>query len=241
MGRAIGGNAVIEERLRAAQGLSAFESHALAGFLDAEATFTICPNNGGSTWACAMSVCVRLDDGDVLADLCRSSGLGHVCARRAQRGSRPQACWQVASKRECLELARLLKRFPVTGSRASRLRDLVAGSRTLGGDCVRRASRPALSGRDALRCRQAPSSAALCEVASAGPRWPARARAGLRQARTAALGSRARRGRRRASDGVAHVPTAPRPRKRDERGRGRTCSAEGAHRGSPCLRRRMAS
>jgi hypothetical protein len=41
MGRAIGGNAAIEELLGAAQGLSAFDCHALAGFLDAEATFTI--------------------------------------------------------------------------------------------------------------------------------------------------------------------------------------------------------
>jgi hypothetical protein len=120
MGRAIGGNAAIEERLGAAQGLSAFDCHALAGFLDAEATFTIHPNNGGSTWGCAMSVSVRLDDGDVLADLCRSSGLGHVCTKRAHRGSRPQASWQIASKRECLELARLLTRFPL---RARKRRD----------------------------------------------------------------------------------------------------------------------
>jgi len=41
MGRAIGGNAAIEELLGAAQGPSAFDCHALAGFLDAEATFTI--------------------------------------------------------------------------------------------------------------------------------------------------------------------------------------------------------
>jgi LAGLIDADG endonuclease len=120
MGRAIGGNAAIEERLRAAQGLSSFDCHALAGFLDAEGTFTISRNNGGSTWACAMTVSVRLDDGDVLSDLCRSSGLGHVSVKGAQRGSRPQASWQVASKRECLELARLLKRFPL---RARKRRD----------------------------------------------------------------------------------------------------------------------
>jgi hypothetical protein len=113
MGRAVGGNAAIEQRLRAAQGLSPSDGHALAGFLDAEGTFTILPNNGGTTWACAMTVAVRLDDGDVLADLCRSSGLGHVRTKPAYRGSRPQATWRIASKRECLELARLLDRFPL--------------------------------------------------------------------------------------------------------------------------------
>jgi hypothetical protein len=120
MGRAAGGNAAIEERLRAAQGLSVSDGHALAGFLDAEGTFTIGTNNGGTTWACSVTVAVRLDDGDVLADLCRSSGLGHVHTKPARRGSRPQATWRIGSKRECRELARLLDRFPL---RARKRRD----------------------------------------------------------------------------------------------------------------------
>jgi hypothetical protein len=56
----------------------------------------------------------------VLTDLCRSSGLGHVHTKPARRGSRPQAAWRIASKRECRELARLLDRFP---SRARKRRD----------------------------------------------------------------------------------------------------------------------
>jgi hypothetical protein len=54
MARTPGGNAAIESRLRAAQGLSASDSHALAGFIDAEGSFVIVPNNGGTTWSCGL-------------------------------------------------------------------------------------------------------------------------------------------------------------------------------------------
>jgi hypothetical protein len=36
MGRAVGGNALIEQRIAAAEGLADADAHALAGFLDAE-------------------------------------------------------------------------------------------------------------------------------------------------------------------------------------------------------------
>jgi LAGLIDADG endonuclease len=122
MGKAIGGNARIEKRVAAAQGLSDHDGHALAGFLDAEGSFTICPNNGGRTWSCLMSVSVRLDDGDMLTDLARSTGLGlgRVAAQPARRGSRPQARWTIASKRECAELVRMLRHWPL---RARKRRD----------------------------------------------------------------------------------------------------------------------
>jgi hypothetical protein len=120
VGKAVGGNAVIEARLAAAQGLSEPDGHALAGFLDAEATFAITPNNQGRNWRCQMSVVVRLDDGDVLSDLCACTGLGRVSVTPARRTSRPQATWSVASKRECVELVRILRRFPL---RARKRRD----------------------------------------------------------------------------------------------------------------------
>jgi hypothetical protein len=120
MGRPHGGNAAIESRLRAAQGLSAFDSHALAGFIDAEGSFAIAPNSRGTTWRCCMTLALRLDDADVLSDLCRSTGLGQISLKRARRGSRPQAGWTITSKRECMELTRLLKQFPL---RARKRRD----------------------------------------------------------------------------------------------------------------------
>jgi LAGLIDADG DNA endonuclease family protein len=128
MSRAIGGNAVIEARLHAAQGLSAFDGHALAGFLDAEGSFAISPNNRGRTWICQMTAALRRDDGGVLADLCRCTGLGHVYLTAARRTSRPQATWSIASKRECAELVRILRRFPM---RARKRRDFEIWARAV--------------------------------------------------------------------------------------------------------------
>jgi hypothetical protein len=113
MGKAIGGNAVIERRIATAQGLSSGDGHALAGFVDAEGCFQIRPNNRGRTWSCRMSVALRLDDADVLTDLCRVVGLGRISMKSAQGTSQPQACWNVASKRECAELTRILRTFPL--------------------------------------------------------------------------------------------------------------------------------
>jgi hypothetical protein len=59
-----------------------------------------------------MTLALRLDDADVLRDLCRSTGLGRITLTRAQRGSRPQALWSITSKRECMQLTRVLRRFP---------------------------------------------------------------------------------------------------------------------------------
>jgi LAGLIDADG endonuclease len=113
VGKAVGGNAVIERRIAAAQGLSAADGHAFAGLVDAEGCFQIRPNNGGRSWSCFMTLAVRLDDAGMLVDLCRVTGLGRIRMKAAQGSSRPQACWTVASKRECAELARLLRSFPL--------------------------------------------------------------------------------------------------------------------------------
>jgi LAGLIDADG DNA endonuclease family protein len=113
MGKAIGSNAAIEQGMAGAQGLSPTDGHALAGFVDAEGSFAIQLNNRGCTWACSMSLAVRLDDGDVLTDLARSTGLGRLHTKRAYRTARPQAVWSIASKRECAQLARILRRFPL--------------------------------------------------------------------------------------------------------------------------------
>jgi hypothetical protein len=128
MGRAAGGNTLIEQRIAAAEGLADADGHALAGFLDAEGCFQIRPNNRGRTWSCHMTVAVRDDDADLLTDLCRVTGLGRVSAKRAQGTSRPQACWNVASKRECAELARLLREFPL---RARKRRDFEIWARAV--------------------------------------------------------------------------------------------------------------
>jgi hypothetical protein len=128
MGRAVGGNALMEQQISAAEGLGDADGHALAGFLDAEGCFQIRPNNRGRTWSCHMSVAVRDDDADLLADLCRVTGLGRISAKRAQATSRPQVRWSVASKRECAELVRILREHPL---RARKRRDFEIWARAV--------------------------------------------------------------------------------------------------------------
>ena len=67
-----------------------------------------------------MTLAVRLDDADIVTDLCRVTGVGRVTTRPARRTSRPQAWWNVASKRECAHLTRILREFPL---RARKRRD----------------------------------------------------------------------------------------------------------------------
>ena len=101
--------------LAAAQGVDDVDGHALAGFIEAEGSFSIAPNNGGRSWLCGMSLSQRADDADLLCDIVRVTGLGRLYAVPARRTSRPQVVWSVASKLECRELARLLRRYPLRG------------------------------------------------------------------------------------------------------------------------------
>jgi hypothetical protein len=113
MGRAIGGTAEKVRAIAEAQGLDDFDGHALAGFIEAEGSFFIQPNNGGRSWVCGMTLTQRADDADMLVDIARVTGLGRLHSLSAQRKSRPQVCWSVASKLESLELARLLRQYPL--------------------------------------------------------------------------------------------------------------------------------
>jgi LAGLIDADG endonuclease len=115
MGRAIGGSAEKARRVADAQGVDDRDGHALAGFVEAEASFGIRPNNGGRSWVCHMTLTQRDDDADMLVDIARVTGLGRLSRRPAQRKSRPQVCWAVQSKLECRRLVDLLKRYPLRG------------------------------------------------------------------------------------------------------------------------------
>jgi hypothetical protein len=89
----VGGTHLIRERLAASPPLSSADGHFLAGLLDAEACFTIVPNNGMTTWRCEMALSMRLDEADLLIALGRSTGIGHVTAQRARGNSKPLATW----------------------------------------------------------------------------------------------------------------------------------------------------
>jgi hypothetical protein len=115
MGRAIGGSAEKARTVAGAQGVGELDGHALAGFIEAEGSFVIAPNNGGRSWLCAMTLNQRADDADMLLDIVRVTGLGRLHAVPARRTSRPQVVWSVCSKLECRELAQLLRRYPLRG------------------------------------------------------------------------------------------------------------------------------
>jgi hypothetical protein len=115
MGRAIGGSAEKARRVADAQGVDDRDGHALAGFIEAEASFGIRPNNRGRSWICHMTLTQRADDADMLVDIARVTGLGRFCRRPATRTSRPQVCWAVQSKLECRRLVELLERYPLRG------------------------------------------------------------------------------------------------------------------------------
>ena len=92
MGRAIGGSAEKLRVLADAQGVDDVDGHALAGFIEAEGSFNISPNNRGTTWQCAMTLTQRADEADTLVDIARVTGIGRLHAVPAQRTSRPQVC-----------------------------------------------------------------------------------------------------------------------------------------------------
>jgi hypothetical protein len=175
MGKAVGGNAVIERRIAAAQGLRGADGHAVAGFVDAEGCFQITPNNQGRAWSCRMSVAVRLDDADTVTDLCRVTGVGRVTTKHAQATSRPQACWNVASKRECAHLAQILREFPL---RARKRRDFEIWARAVDRwaaspyDAKASCAATACSSCAWARCSSTPRRAPTTPRATAPPRPP---------------------------------------------------------------------
>jgi hypothetical protein len=91
------------------------DGHFLAGFIDAEGCFQITANNGGTSWRCGFTLALRDDDAELLVDLQRLTGLGHLTRAPARGTSMPQALWSIDSRREALQLAELLEQFPLRG------------------------------------------------------------------------------------------------------------------------------
>ena len=118
-----------------------------------------------------MTVAVRDDDADILTDLCRVTGLGRLRAKPAQATSRPQACWTISSKRECAELARILRAFPL---RARKRRDFAIWARAV--DRWSAAAYDAQAGGRLSTRRWPPMPARFARAALCSPVAPACAR-----------------------------------------------------------------
>lgn len=88
-----------------------------AGLIAGDGHFAITPNNGGTTWQCALAVCLRADDTPMLAELCRWSGAGMLQAVPAYSTSRPQTNWIVQRQADCLRMVAILDRHPPLGKK----------------------------------------------------------------------------------------------------------------------------
>ena len=104
-----------DDRASAAIAPTAADGAWLAGFIDAEGSFSIDPNNGGANWQCGLAIALRDDDAGLLLDLQRSTGLGVVRPLSGRAGSKPQASWTIQAKRETVALACILRSHSLRG------------------------------------------------------------------------------------------------------------------------------
>jgi hypothetical protein len=110
MARPIGGRASTS---RTSVLISDVDGHGLAGFLDAEGSFSVTEQNAGRTYRCACHVAVRDDDRQILAQFQTRTGLGSLRSIPPRNRSKPQTCWTIASQRDCLRMVELLQTFPL--------------------------------------------------------------------------------------------------------------------------------
>jgi hypothetical protein len=88
-----------------------------AGLIAGDGHFWVRPNNSGGSWACGLAVRLRADDTPLLAQLCRWSGAGSLCAVPARNTSKPQTQWVVRRQADCLRLVSILDRHSVLGKK----------------------------------------------------------------------------------------------------------------------------
>ena len=92
-----------------------------AGLMAGEASFSIRPNNGGSSWSCCCGVNLREDDTPLLDELRRTAGCGSLYRVPARGNSRPQTAWVVNRQRDCRRLLAYLDDAPLLGKKAGDL------------------------------------------------------------------------------------------------------------------------
>jgi hypothetical protein len=90
----------------------------VAGLIAGDGHFAIRPNNGGSSWTCALAVRLRADDTPLLAQVCRWSGVGRLTAVPARSTSHPQTVWTVQRQADCLRMVEILSNHLRIGKKA---------------------------------------------------------------------------------------------------------------------------
>lgn len=99
--------------------------HWLAGLIDGEGSFQISPNRPG--FSCRLTVALRDDDTQTLAEVERRTGLGRLTNQARGHGTnrKPVAIWRVQRQHECEALIEILAEFPM---RSKKARDLAVWS-----------------------------------------------------------------------------------------------------------------
>lgn len=85
----------------------------IAGVIAGEGSFSIRPNNGGTSWACGFSLKMRDDNLGLLGEMQETVGCGYLYRAPARAGSRPQLAWCIQSVRDCRQLERFLAGAPL--------------------------------------------------------------------------------------------------------------------------------
>lgn len=86
-----------------------------SGFVAGDGSFAVRANNAGTSWCCSLEVKLRADDTPLLAALRDWSGAGELFQAPARGRSHPQTAWHVGRRHDCLEIARMLGRWPPLG------------------------------------------------------------------------------------------------------------------------------
>lgn len=89
-----------------------------AGFIAAEGSFGIRPNNAGRSWVCAFALSLREDDTPLLAELRDETACGRLHPVAAQGNAKPQTAWVIARRDDCVRLASLLEATPLLTKKA---------------------------------------------------------------------------------------------------------------------------
>lgn len=95
----------------------------LDGFIDGEGCFVIREVNKNGMVYCGFSIELRLDDAEILREIHRRLGIGHLKMRHrtGKKGNdRPQIGWVIQDGKGCLVLAKILEAHPL---RAKKRRD----------------------------------------------------------------------------------------------------------------------
>jgi len=100
----------------------------LAGIIAGEGCFRVHMARHGEYYCCMFRLKLRDDDGDVLYEIRRRLGFGHVVPMNGWRGGNAFLAWDCESREACLKLVSVLDRFPL---RAKKRRDYAVWRRAV--------------------------------------------------------------------------------------------------------------